>query len=258
MSHELYSFENAIMHITQATIIPPIYYVEVTGETGSLDATINLVNTGDIEEGYLLLEVQGKDGPAIGSTSYSRSIDISQVKGTKGVKVIGKKNKEVKLDWIDSTQLSSKSTTGLFHLLLQSESRLPGAPILHLQLGVDTMNSTVSGIATVTQPLAEPVVSTSHVIGNVIYESVMKPGKSMIRIDLSGYPEIHWPKGAGLGPVIPKNFSAIILFDEHWNNGTIQYQYLTSSGFVKENQKLVLIRPSFSEFQFIPNVLELS
>ena len=31
MSQELYFFENAKMHITAATIIPPIYYVEVSG-----------------------------------------------------------------------------------------------------------------------------------------------------------------------------------------------------------------------------------
>jgi hypothetical protein len=238
-------------------IIPPIYYVEVKGKTGSLNPIINLINTGNIEEGYLILEVQGKDRLAIGSAPYSRNIDISQEKNTNGVRVIGL-NKDVKLDWEKSNQISPKATAGLFHLPLQSESPLLGAPILHLQLGVDTINNTVSGIATVTQSLAKPIVCTSHVTGNLIYETVMKPGKSMIRIDISGYPEIHWPKEGGVGPVIPKNFSAMILFDENWNNGTVQYQYLTSSGFVKEDQKIGLIKSSFSKHQLEPNVLELN
>ena len=238
MSQELYSFENAKMHITAATIIPPIYYVEVSGVTGSLNPTINLVNTGAIENGYLVLEVLGEDGVATGSMNYSRSIDVSEVENTLGVVVKGANNKEVKLEWSDVNQLSSTATTGLFHLPLQSESSLFGAPILHLQLTVDSVNNKVSGGATVTQPLAKPVVCTSHVTGNLIYETVLAPGKSMIRIDLTGYPVIHWPAGAGVGPVILKNFSAMILFDENWNNGTVHYQYATSTGWVKESQKI--------------------
>jgi hypothetical protein len=257
MTQELYPFENAEMHITQAMIVPPIFNLEVKGKTGSLNPIIKIIKTGNIEDGYLILEVMGKDGAATGTAPYSRNIDISPEKNTQGVRVIGL-NKDVKLDWEKSNQISPKATAGLFHLPLQSESPLLGAPILHLQLGVDTVNNTVSGIATVTQALADPVVCTSHVTGNLIYETVMKPGKSMIRIDLSGYPEIHWPKGGGVGPVIPKNFSAMILFDENWNNGIVQYQYLTSFGFVKEDQKIALIKSSFSKSQLEPNVLELN
>ena len=237
MSQELYSFENAKMHLTAATIIPPIYYVEVSGETGSLNPTINLVNTGSINNGYLELEVQGNDGIAIGTMSYSRSIDVSEVEHTQGVIIKGA-NKEVKLEWSDVNQLSSSATTGLFLLQLQSESQFLGAPILQLQLTVDTVNNNASGGATVTQPLAKPVVCSSHVTGNLIYETVMAPGKSMIRVDLTGYPVIHWPAGGGVGPVILKNFTAMILFDENWNNGTVHYQYATSTGWVKECQKI--------------------
>jgi hypothetical protein len=45
---ELYPFESAEMQLTQATIIPPIYYVEVTGKTRSLNPVIKLENTGKI------------------------------------------------------------------------------------------------------------------------------------------------------------------------------------------------------------------
>jgi len=257
MTQELYPYENAVMHITQAMIIPPIFNIKVTGETGSLNPIIKLVNTGKIENGYLIIEVEGRDGIAIGSVEYSRSMDISQIKDTLGIRIIGS-DKDVTLDWKNSNQISPEATTGLFHLPLQSESQLLGAPILHLQLGVDTMNNTVSGIATVTQPIAKPVVCTSHVTGSLIYETVMKPGKSKIRIDLSGYPEIHWPTRAGVGPVIPKNFTAMILFDEDWNNGIVQYQYSTQTGIIREDQKIEIVRPSFSKFQLIPDVLELS
>lgn len=237
---ELYPIGSAIIHRIAACIIPPIYYVEVTGETGSLNPIIKLVTTGKIVGGYLELSVVGKDGAAIGSMEYSRSIDISQMRDTKGIIVKGS-NKEVKLEWKESTQLSNKSTAGLFHLSLQSGSSLLGAPILHLNLGVDSVNEKVAGLATVTQALAKPIVCTSHVTGNLIYETVMKPGVSKIRIDLSGYPEIHWPSGGGVGPVIPKNFKAMILFDENWSNGTVQYQYRANGSWVKETQKIKII-----------------
>lgn len=238
---EEYSFETAEMHMTLCCIIPPIYNVKVTGETGSLNPVIKLVSTGQVDNNYVVVEVQGKDGMAIGSMEYTKSIDLQEVKDTKGVVVKGANGKEVQLDWNDVSKLSDTATTGLFHLQLQSETNLMGAPILHMSLGVDSVNDKVTGIASVTQALEKPVVCTSHVTGNLIYETVMKPGVSKIRIDLSGYPEIHWPSGGGVGPVIPKNFSAMLLFDSNWTNGTVQYQYATTSGWVKESQKLIIM-----------------
>ena len=67
--------------------------------------------------------------------NYSRSIDFKYAR----VVVKGANNKEVKLEWSDVNQLSSTATTGLFHLPLQSESSLFGAPILHLQLTVESV-----------------------------------------------------------------------------------------------------------------------
>lgn len=118
---------------------------------------------------------------------------------------------------------------GLFLLKLQSGSGMPGAPVLHLNLGVDAPHDKVTGIAEVTQALANPVVCTSHVHGVVIYETVMGPG-SKIRIDLSGYPNIDWPKDAGVGPVIPKNFTAMVLLDTDWRSGEVRYQYQSVNG----------------------------
>jgi len=81
-------------------------------------------------------------------------------------------------------------------------------------------------------------VCSSHVAGNVIYETVMGPG-SKIRIDLNGYPIIHWPPDAGVGPVYPKNFTAMVLLDQDWSKGEVHYQYLSNIGvWVSEVQKI--------------------
>lgn len=235
----LYPFENATMHITQATIIPPIFDVVVTGATGSLNPVIKLVNTHQVADDYLVIEVVGKDGVAIGTTQYSKSIDVSALTELKGVVVKGA-NKEVTLDWDAPKQLSTKATVGLFPLTLQSESSLLGAPTVNLQLTIDTPNKTVSGLATVSNgSLAKPIVCKSHVTGDFIYETVMSPGESKIRIDVTGHPQIHWPKGGGVGPVIPKNFSAMILLNTDWSEGTIQYEYATGvNEWQKESQAI--------------------
>ena len=237
---ELYPFESAEMHVTAAAIIPPIFNLEVKGETGSLDAVIELVNTKEVEDGYLVVVVLGKDGLAIGSGPYKKSIDITEVVKTEGVVVKGADGKEQKLPWDAVTKTNAKEAVGFFHMSLRSESNLAGAPIVYLELGVDTVNEAVTGSAIVTQALKNPVVCKSHVTGVLISQFVMPPGTSTYRIDLTGYPEIHWPKGGGIGPVIPKNFTATLLFDSNWANGTIQYQYATASGWVKENQKIAL------------------
>jgi len=83
----------------------------------------------------------------------------------------------------ETTQIDSQQKAGLFLLQMQSETAAIGAPILHLNLGIDTVHQKASGIAEVTQALASPVVCTSHVSGPVIYETVMGPG-SKIRLDL--------------------------------------------------------------------------
>ncbi len=238
---DLYQFENAKMSITPAMIVPPVFRVEVTGETGSLGFVIELVKQEQLDNGYIVIEVLGKDNEAIGTAKYTRSILISKEKGTKGVIVKGAKNKSVTIDWDAASKLKTTATSGLFPLKVQSETTLFGAPILHVTLGVDTVNKKVTGIATVTQALQNPIVCTSHVTGDLIYETVQSPGISKIRIDLTGYPEIHWPTNAGIGPVIPKNFSAILLFDKDWSSGIAMYQYRTNNaGWIKEEQKLII------------------
>lgn len=112
---------------------------------------------------------------------------------------------------------------GLFLLQLQS-SGAPGAPIVKLSLTVYTPGQKVTGFAEVTQATNPPLDVRSHVTGNLIYETVSGPG-SKIRIDLDGWPEIHWPKDGGVGPVIPENFKAIIVLEPDYSAGTIEFQY---------------------------------
>ena len=139
----------------------------------------------------------------------------------------------------DSKNKSANQKIGLFLLQLQSESDVVGAPILHLNLTVDTPHRQASGFAEVTQPLAEPIVCKSHVSGPVIYETVMGPG-SKVRIDLSGYPNISWPSQGGVGPVIPKNFVAQVLLEPNFESGEVIYQFLNQAGqWVEERQKIV-------------------
>jgi hypothetical protein len=235
---ELYQFDKVEMHLIPATIIPPIYSLTVIGVTGSLNPIIELVTTGNVDAGYVRVEVLGKDRAAIGSMDYKKTINISRFLDTKGVLVKGANGKEVKLDWNAVRGFSEATTVGLFHLTLQSETNFLGSPIIHMSLGVDTVTKNVTGVATVTQAIANPIVCTSHVYGNLINEAVMPPGVSKIRIDLTGYPEIHWPGAGGIGPVLLKNLTAMILFDSNWTNGIVNYQYATASGWVKESQKI--------------------
>ncbi|SIQ23075.1 protein of unknown function [Rhizobium sp. RU35A] len=115
---------------------------------------------------------------------------------------------------------------GLFLLPLRSEGA-PGAPVNTLSLTVYTPKSIVTGHSEVTQAVNPPLGISSHVTGTLIYETVMGPG-SKVRIDLTGWPEIFWPSNAGVGPVIPENYSSIILLEPDFSGGEIIFQYRTA------------------------------
>ncbi|MBQ4836602.1 DUF1842 domain-containing protein [Pseudoalteromonas luteoviolacea] len=118
---------------------------------------------------------------------------------------------------------------GLVHLALKSETGelYAGAPTLNLQLTLDTIHDSATGYAEVTKATATHVESVSHVSGNIIYETVMGPG-SKVRIDLTGFPNIHWPQIPGQGPgiQIPPNFKATLVLEPDFSEGEVVYQYL--------------------------------
>ncbi|MGB8842720.1 MAG: DUF1842 domain-containing protein [Aliidongia sp.] len=129
------------------------------------------------------------------------------------------------------SDVSQTRPVGLFQLKLQSSTGgLLGAPELNLSLVVYTPKSEVTGYAEVSQAVTPPSgLTKSHVHGSMTYLTVMGPG-SKVRFDLTGYPCIHWPPHAGIGPVIPVNFKAIAVLNTQLTEGTVDYEWQTSDG----------------------------
>jgi hypothetical protein len=95
----LYPFNEATLKISPMPIEPPIYQLTVDGETRSLDAVIRLINTNEVEDGYIKVLVEGTDGPAPGFKAYSQCIGIPYNNCTLGVRVIGANNHQDDLNW---------------------------------------------------------------------------------------------------------------------------------------------------------------
>ncbi len=95
---ELYPFAMAEIEMTEAEITPPIYRLTLTGDTRSLDPIIAPINIKRIVNGFLRIEVFGRDTKAIGTVKYSKSIDIQQQNNTKGIMIIGA-NKRARIVW---------------------------------------------------------------------------------------------------------------------------------------------------------------
>jgi Domain of unknown function (DUF1842) len=119
---------------------------------------------------------------------------------------------------------------GLFLLRLHTKTIQPGGVTLTLTLTVSTPTDQVTGHASVTQAVNPPLDVQSHVSGTLIHQFVMPPGQSHQRIDLTGYPIIHWPPGGGIGPVILPNFKAIIVLDASYSEGVANFQWRTFAG----------------------------
>ncbi len=245
----LYNFENAKLTLTLAQVIPPLYNLTVTGKTGSLNPTINLVKTGAIVDGYVEVAVEGKDGMAIGSMDYTRQISLQELEGTKGVLVKGE-NKTVELNWeVASTKTGAADLAdvdGMKELTLQSyvNDMIFGATETTLKLTIDG-NYNVTGTAVVvTHGIENPIVCKSHVTGKFFPSSIMINPST---IEVTGYPEIHWPSGGGVGPVIPQNYKASITLyanveGQPHQQDMISYQYRNGQfNWVKLNQKVKVI-----------------
>jgi hypothetical protein len=126
--------------------------------------------------------------------------------------------------------MSNGTPAGLFLLRLHTARIIPGAPYLVLTLSVDTPTNKVTGHVSVTQATSPPLDVQGHVTGDLIHEFVLPPAKSHQRINLTGYPIIHWPPGGGIGPVIPPIFNAIIVLDENYQEGVAKFSYRNEFG----------------------------
>lgn len=100
-----------------------------------------------------------------------------------------------------------------------------GGPLLTLHLTVDSEHETIHGLAEITQATNPPLQIKSKLDGNFTYMTVM-PNKTNILVVCQGWPIIHWPKDAGIRPVILENFDLRMILEKDWKGGGIaNYRY---------------------------------
>jgi len=126
-------------------------------------------------------------------------------------------------------ETSVEQKLGLFVASYEIGGEMPGAPTLYLNLSVYTPEEKINGHAHIFQATHPPLNLNSKVDGEYTYMCVM-PKNCHILVTAQGYPEIKWPKGAGLGPVILPNFELRMVLTENWKSGTANYKYQDNSG----------------------------
>ncbi len=123
--------------------------------------------------------------------------------------------------------------TGLFPVCYEIGKEMPGAPLFKLSLLVYTPGEKVNGFGEITQAINPPLDVKTKLEGSFTYMTVM-PRNVHILIVLTGYPIIHWPSHAGIGPVIPPNVDLRMVLEENWQSGTANYKYMDAQGNWKE------------------------
>ncbi|MBY8850708.1 DUF1842 domain-containing protein [Saccharothrix longispora] len=126
-------------------------------------------------------------------------------------------------------QESTADRTGLFIGSWEAGARMPGAPLLRVDLMFEASSRYVSGHARITQAVSPPLDVRVAVQGDYTYLTV-EPDRTHILLTLSGYPAMSWPSRGGVGPVIPPEMTARIVLDPGWQGGTANYRYLDSAG----------------------------
>ena len=235
----LYPFKSASLAIAPTPILPPVYTLTVVGETRSLNATINLIDTGETIDNYLVVAVVGKDGEAIGTTRYVRRTDVIEREGTKGVLVRGLDHTE-KVNWPHLEKVNLKEFDGFNCICVQTIPDPLGSLQLTLDLCID-VHDNVTGMATIEE------VTDFHpkVIGRYYVNGKYIPSGIIINpsiIELKGYPEIIWPSHGGVGPVVlPSFFAEVLLFEnpkgEPHQTDSVKYKFKDGSRWVKKEQQ---------------------
>lgn len=117
---------------------------------------------------------------------------------------------------------------GLFLVRYHVGTGLPGAPTLTLALTVNTVDHTINGAARLTQAISPPLDLRMNVHGT--YAPIpMLPAPGIIA-NLTGYPAVHWPPGAGIGPVILPDLDLHMQLDTDFQGGVASYRYLAANG----------------------------
>ncbi len=102
-----------------------------------------------------------------------------------------------------AAELTAEQKLGAFPGCYSIGSGLAGGPTLHLSLIFSTEDHDINGHAQITQALASPVVLKAKVVGS--YLSLFILGSPYFVIQGAGYPDLHWPKHSGIGPVLLPN-----------------------------------------------------
>ena len=121
----------------------------------------------------------------------------------------------------------SSTQTGLFIVSYKIGTGAMGAPTLTLALTVNTTTNSLSGLGEITQAVNPPVDVHTRVMGT--YSEMIIMDSASVLVEATGYPVVIWPAGAGIGPVIPPNFSLRMVL-QGWQSGTATYSYLNAEG----------------------------
>jgi hypothetical protein len=119
--------------------------------------------------------------------------------------------------------------TGLFPICYEVGKAMPGAPLFSISLMVYTPGEKVSGFGEITQTTHPPLDIKTKLEGTFTYMTVM-PRNVHILVVATGYPPIHWPASAGIGPVILPNVDLRMVLEEDWESGTANYKYMDAKG----------------------------
>ncbi len=137
------------------------------------------------------------------------------------------------------------ATTGLFPVQLRVATPNLGAPVLWLNLLVNTVEKTASGFARITQTVYPPMHFRARVVGPFHQMRIDPHAPQSVTLTLSGSPT---------GPVAPQVVILELnaLLNEGWQSGTANYRYFYESRWhsiehaivSKDNSRIPLDPPS--------------
>jgi hypothetical protein len=130
---------------------------------------------------------------------------------------------------------------GLFHTRLNVNNHLLGAPVLTLDLLVDTVNKKVSGVASIYQSTYPPLNFRARVWGSYSEAKLIPEAESHILLSLDGSP-------SGPYSQIAQTFDLRGILGADWASGFADYKYFdqdhwTTVRHAAVTQAPVIVRP---------------
>ncbi len=140
---------------------------------------------------------------------------------------------------------------GLFHTRLNVSSSLLGAPVLTLDLLVDTVNKKVSGVASIFQSTYPPLNFRARVWGNYTEAKLIPEAESHIILSLDGSP-------SGPYSQIAQTFHLQGILGGDWASGFADYKYYDQDHWTTVRHAAVsqapALRPEHPEHPHHPHV----